>query len=133
MEIRSNKEAIKIVFDLIWNQKKLDLIDSVFNNDCEIFYSKEDIIYDTYKFKQRLINWFDLVDKSRYEIKDYIEKDGKIVVRWVGSGVYTGLLSGVKGKNKHFSFEGVSIFFMGDDFKIKQAWVFNNLHESLSL
>ena len=105
-----NKELTRRIFNEVWNQKKLDLIDELVSPDYVHHDSGTATVQtgiDGYKqFVRLFLNAFPDI---RFTIQDEISEGDEVVIRWTVTGTHRGDLPDLPATGKTISLSGISI------------------------
>ena len=115
----------------MWNQKDFDQADVLFADIFHVYYSGGDVT-NLGDFKAMLKDWFVGFPNLHHEVDDYIEQGEKIVTRWHGCGTHQGVFADIPATGKQFQYSGITIFYLDQDGKIKDAWVAMDLPDRLA-
>jgi len=115
------EKIVRRVFDEVWNQGRLDVIDQVFTND----YVNHDPINQTRSaaaFRNVVTKYRSAFPDCRLTIDDLISAGDKVVVRWRFSGTHQGQLEGIPPTGRKVTGSGISINVISGD-RIREAYV----------
>ena len=105
-----NKELTRRIFNEVWNQKKLGLIDELVSPDYVHHDSGTATVQtgiDGYKqFVRLFLNAFPDI---RFTIQDEISEGDEVVIRWTVTGTHRGDLPDLPATGKTISLSGISI------------------------
>jgi hypothetical protein len=112
-------EAAKKFYE-VYNDKKLDLIDSIFTDDYVGHVNAHDIV-GAANAKGFIGGFLEGIPNAFYDIKESFVNDDKVTCRWVCTGTQTGNFYGMPATNKDVSVNGITIFRISDG-KIAELW-----------
>ena len=112
-------EAAKKFYE-VYNDKKLDLIDSIFTDDYVGHVNAHDIV-GAENAKGFIGGFLEGIPNAFYDVKESFVNDNKVTCRWVCTGTQTGNFYGMPPKNKDVNVNGITIFRIADG-KIAELW-----------
>jgi predicted ester cyclase len=124
--------TIQKLFDNMWNKQQLELVGELFLANPKIHYG-DSIVDSLDDFRDMLIAFFEGFPNIIHKIDDYIETKDRIVTRWHGNGTQTGNYAEISASNKEFHYSGITIFALGADGKIAEAWTNSDITEQLQV
>lgn len=112
-------EAAKKFYE-VYNDKKLDLIDSIFTDDYVGHVNAHDIV-GAENAKGFIGGFLEGIPNAFYDVKESFVNDNKVTCRWVCTGTQTGNFYGMPPTNKDVNVNGITIFRIADG-KIAELW-----------
>jgi steroid delta-isomerase-like uncharacterized protein len=118
-----NKNAVRRLFEEVWNKGNLPLTDELFTpNYAHHDSSTPDVGRGPESEKKRATLYRTAFPDIRLTIEDIIAEGETVMARWSCRGTHTGVLSGIAPTGKQFNISGVSIArFAGG--KMAEGWV----------
>ena len=104
----------------VYNDKKLDLIDSIFTDDYVGHVNAHDIV-GAANAKGFIGGFLEGIPNAFYDVKESFVNDDKVTCRWVCTGTQTGNFYGMPPTNKDVNVNGITIFRIADG-KIAELW-----------
>ena len=104
----------------VYNDKKLDLIDSIFTDDYVGHVNAHDIV-GAANAKGFIGGFLEGIPNAFYDVKESFVNDDKVTCRWVCTGTQTGNFYGMPPTNKDVNVNGITIFRIADG-KIAALW-----------
>ena len=112
-------EAAKKFYE-VYNDKKLDLIDSIFTDDYVGHVNAHDIV-GAANAKGFIGGFLEGIPNAFYDVKESFVNDDKVTCRWVCTGTQSGNFYGMPPTNKDVNVNGITIFRIADG-KIAELW-----------
>lgn len=122
-----NSRSIFRLYNEVWNQKKLDVIDEIFANDFSI-YVADLIVNDKKTLKDFINTWLTSFPDIYHEIDDIIATENKIALRFHGKGTHKKRFLDISPTNKPFSYTGMNFIYF-EKGKIKKLWLNSDMYE----
>ncbi len=117
----TQEKLIHVLFDEIWNQKKLDQMPEVFDQNCEVHAGKE-----TYQgiewLKETIAHWQSAFPDITHQIDQVISTEDFVTVQWHGWGTHLGIFGGMLPTKKKVNYHGITIFKHVNG-KFKEIWI----------
>lgn len=105
-----NIELTRRIFNEVWNQKKLSLIDELVSPEYIHHDSGTATVQTGIEgYKQFVTLYQDAFPDIRFTIEDEISAGDKVVIRWNVSGTHLGDLPDLPATGKTISLSGISI------------------------
>ena len=105
-----NKELTRRIFNEVWNQKKLDLIDELVSPDYIHHDSGTATLQTGLEGNKQFVRLFqNAFPDIRFTIQDEISEGDKVVIRWTVTGTHRGDLPDLPTTGKTISLSGISI------------------------
>jgi predicted ester cyclase len=124
----SNGDLVRNFFEIIWNQRRIDLIGDYIAPDSVLHADHGDIVGPE-EFKRQQYTPFTLAFPDlRVELPGLIDNGSEVVVRWIGYGTHAGDGLGFLPTNKQVVFRGIS-WIEGRDGKFGQGWQSSNIED----
>ena len=106
----ANKELTRRIFNEVWNQKRLDLIDELVSPDYIHHDSGTANVQTGIEgYKQFVRFYLNAFPDIRFTIQDEISEADKVVIRWTVTGTHRGDLPDLPATGKTISLSGISI------------------------
>lgn len=119
------ESLIHILFDEVWNQKKLDRISDVFDKNC-VVHVGQDAWKGIDALTQTLAHWQSAFPDITHQVDQILSKDDTITVRWHGQGTHYGVFMGMLPTDKKVSYHGITIFEI-ENGKFKEVWLASDM------
>ncbi len=122
------------LFDEVWNQGKLDVLDELFVPTI-ILHLSDQTINGCEAWKQVIAHWRHAFPDIHYEILDIIHTEETVICRWAGRGTQLGTFNGKLPTKQKMTFDGITIFKLNQE-KCTEVWVVANtqkLNDDLAL
>ena len=110
MAVEEENKALALrVFEELWNQKKLDLIEEIFAADlvCRVTGSPELNGHEGYR--QLVTAYLTAYPDLQFTIEERIAEGDKVVTRWTSTGTHKGELMGIAPTGAQIEVTGVTI------------------------
>jgi len=121
MSLQENKDAIRSFWNEVFNNKKLELIDSLFTEDYVYHGAAGQDVHGREGLKQFLTMYFNAFPDIRSEIEDIFGEDDKVVSRVMCRGTHRGELMGMPATGKQVAIRVICTnLFSGQ--KIVEDW-----------
>jgi steroid delta-isomerase-like uncharacterized protein len=105
-----NVELTRRIFNEVWNQKKLGLIDELVSPDYIHHDSGTATVQtDIEGYKQFVRLFQNAFPDIRFTIQDEISEGDKVVIRWTVTGTHRGDLPDLPASDRAISLSGISI------------------------
>lgn len=115
------------LFEDVWNQGKLDVLDDIFTEDILIHVNDQMIVGRT-AWRKEVAAWRTAFPDMKYEILQIVYSDDKITCLWEAQGTHLGIFAGMFPTKHKVSYDGITIFHISHE-KFNEAWVSPNLHK----
>lgn len=117
-----NIELTRRIFNEVWNQKKLDLIDELVSPDYVHHDSGTATVQAGIEGYKQFVRLFqNAFPDIRFTIQDEISEGDKVVIRWTVTGTHRGDLPDLPASDKTISLSGISIARLRDG-KGVESW-----------
>jgi steroid delta-isomerase-like uncharacterized protein len=122
MSTEDNKALARRLFEEVWNEGNLALIDELFAPNF-LFHDPDDPQVRTLEDYKRLITEFrSAFPDGHHTIDEMIAAGDQVVVRWTYSGTQQGAFQGIPPTGKQVEFTGISIIRFEED-KFGSTWL----------
>lgn len=122
-----NYRSVFRLYNEVWNQKKLDVIDEIFSKDFAI-YAPDVIVKDVKLLKDFIHTWLTSFPDIHHEIDDIISTENKMALRIHGKGTHKKKFLDILPTNKPFSYTGMNFIYF-EKGKIKKLWLNSSMYE----
>ncbi|WP_024954408.1 ester cyclase [Sulfurospirillum arcachonense] len=126
MEIKSNKELVRLYYEELWNEKKLEYIDILFDDNITFRGSMNIETKGKDGFLQYLNNVAAGIPDLYHGVEVMVCEKDRIAARAIYNGRHSGKLFGLEPTGKTIRFNGASSFKFKDG-KIVDIWVLGDL------
>ena len=117
----ANKAIAARLFEEIWNQRQVGLVDEIDAADFVLHMVGSPDIIGPEGHKALITAFLSAFPDHRYAVEDQIAEGDKVVTRWTASGTHKGVLMGVAPTGAKMTVTGVSIFCIADG-KVVEEW-----------
>lgn len=124
----TNGELVRNFFEIIWNQRRIDLIEDYIVADSVLHADHGDITGPEEFKQQQWIPFTNAFPDLRVELPGLIEQGDQVVVRWIGYGTHGGDGLGFLPSGKPVTFRGIS-WIEGRNGKFGRGWQSSNIEE----
>ena len=124
MSVEENKAIARRLFESVWNEGNMDVIDEIINAPefVDNHYMFPEPLHGTDNFKQIVTAFRSAFPDVRLTIEDVLGEGDKVVLRWSLRGTHQGDLMGIPPTGKAVQLTGMVIVrFSGG--KIVERWV----------
>jgi len=102
------KEISYRLFEEVWNEGNLDVIDDIISEDYVLHIGNIDVIGIT-NYKNYIKSYRNAFTDIHFKIEDIIMNDDKVVERYTATGTHNGDLYGITPTNKKAKISGIDI------------------------
>ena len=120
---------VQQLFDRVWNQGRLELIDHVFT-DAVILHAGRSAVQGRDAIKDIIGQFLVGFPDVTHTIEDLIIENDRVVTRWRGIGTHLGVYAGVAPTGRKIDYTGITIFRIAAG-RIGEAWVNAEMAELL--
>lgn len=121
MSIEENKAIVRRVFEEVWNQRKLDVVDDIFATD-HIFHDPfAGNVKGIEGYKQLVSRNITAFPDGQFTIEEQVAEGDKVATRWTGTGTHKGELMGIPPTNVQVTLTGIGISHIVGG-KIVEGW-----------
>lgn len=122
-----NLQTIYRLYQEVWNQKKLHVIDEIFADDFAI-HAADLTLSDKGTLKKFIKSWLDAFPDIHHEINDVISLENRLALRFHGKGTHQGPFLHIAPSNKPFSYTGMNFVYF-ENAKIKTLYLNSDMYE----
>ena len=117
-----NREITRRVFEEIWNNKKLDVIDELMAADY-VHHDPQspDVPSGIEGYKQFVSHYLNAFPDLHFTIEDEFADENTVVSRWTATGTHQGDLPGITKTGRQISVTGMTIARLRDG-KFIESW-----------
>ena len=117
-----NREITRRVFEEIWNNKKLDVIDELMAADY-VHHDPQspDVPSGIEGYKQFVSYYLNAFPDLHYTIEDLLADGNTVAIRWTATGTHQGDLPGITKTGRQISVTGMTIARVRDG-KFIESW-----------
>ena len=126
LENEPYRAALRL-YQEVWNQKKLEVIDEIFADDFSI-YASDQVIDDKQILKNFIKIWLTAFPDIHHEIDDVITSENRLALKFHGVGTHKNTFLDIPPTNKTFSYTGMNFIYFEKN-KIKKLWLNSDMHE----
>ena len=121
-----NKRIARRVFEELWSEGKLEVIDEIISQDCRLYAPFPAEVVHVYSgYRERVITERQAFPDLRFNVEDQIAEGDKVVTRWTLSGTHQGEYMGQSPTGNLTIQMGISIFRIVEGI-IKEIWVISD-------
>jgi steroid delta-isomerase-like uncharacterized protein len=120
-----NRELARLFREDLWNTGRLEIADEILARDCRIDARvpfRTDFVVGPEAVKQLLLLYRESFSEIRMEVQDMVAEGDRVVARWTGSGIHTGLLFLPAAKGRKVTITGIDFFVIRDG-RIAEGWI----------
>ncbi|MCI0558480.1 MAG: ester cyclase [Nitrososphaera sp.] len=118
---------VRRLFEEVWNQKRLQILDALFAADARLHFDDEVIVG-----RENLRRLIAVCQKGfpdiRHEIDDVLHSGTKVTVRWHGEGTHLGMFRGMFPTKRTIHYYGITTFRIVEG-KFAEIWLSINLQK----
>jgi len=119
--VEENKAIARRIFEEVWNQGKLDVIDEIFDVNY-VSHGFGELPPGPEGFKQFVSIYRTAFPDTHFIIEDQIAEGDKVVTRWIVRATHKGELMGIPPTGKQVVVTGTGIFRISGG-KVVEQWV----------
>ena len=116
-----NKAIARRVFEEIWNQEKLDLIDEIFATDYVGHITGNPDFNGPEGYKELVSIYLTAFPDVQYTIEDHIAEGDRVIIRWSTTATHKGELMGIPPTGLPVPTTGITIYRIAGG-KILEEW-----------
>ena len=117
----ANKALVRRIFDEVWNQGNLQVLDEVLDPNYKGEYPSGPTMTSAEQLKRYIAATRAAFPDLRWAVEDLIAEGDKVVARWTNRGTHQGEWRGIAATGKPVTMSGVSIFRIVNG-KIRERW-----------
>lgn len=121
MAIEENRMLARRVWDEIWHQGNLDVMDNLFTADFVRHDPNGRVLKGVDQNRQFIVSMRQAFPDLHYTVDDEIAEGNKVLVRYHFTGTHLGPFQGVAATGKRVSYTGILIYRFADG-KIAEQW-----------
>ena len=114
---------------MLWENRKLDVIDDLFDKNIKIF-SPFNVAYGTLTMKEIAQKWLTAFPDLLFTWEDFLAEGDKVAVRWRAQGTHLGSFFETKPTHHEVYYSGVTIFTVNEGL-ISEYWSLVDVHSIL--
>jgi predicted ester cyclase len=123
----NNKQVIRRFFDEVWNQRKLEIADDIFDNDCHTFQLRSGELATSSprgpeSIKNHIAEWIDAFPDLRFTVEQMIAEGDRVSTLLLMEGTHTGQWNGIPPVGKYINIRMMTIHRLRN-LKIIEDWV----------
>ncbi|MCI0382416.1 MAG: ester cyclase [Chlamydiae bacterium] len=122
--------TVRRLYQEVWNQKKLHVIDEIFAPDFSI-HAGDLVIRDKQILKDFIKSWLTSFPDIHHEIDEIIGVENKVALRFHGKGTHKAQFLDIPPTNKSFSYTGMNFIHLENQ-KIKKLWLNSSMYELIN-
>lgn len=134
MQIRSNKELVRLYYEELWNKQNKEYIDILFSDDIEFHGSLNLETTGKAMFSNYMDTILNAIPNLHHGVETMICDENGIAVKAIYNGTHSGKLFEYEASNRRIKYYGASFFKFKNE-KIHSIWVLGdltNLHKQLA-
>jgi predicted ester cyclase len=116
-----NGKLISRLFDEVWNQQKLAVIEEIFTPDFR-FHAGSTVLEGREPLRQALAAWQQGFPDIRHTMDEVIDAGDRVVVRWHGEGTQTGISMRLAPGGRRMDYSGITILGVREG-QLAACWV----------
>jgi len=121
MNPQANIALVRRFFDDVCNERRLDLVPTLFAADCRMHDPQIPGIQGPAAIAET-VKVYQVGAQGHWAIEDiFASGDDRVTVRWTGTGRHTGEVMGIPATGKPVRVDAISVFRIASD-KIAEAW-----------
>ncbi len=109
MSTEQHKAIVRRIFEEVWNQGKLEVVDEIYATDYVLNNPAVPEIRGPEALRQLVTQYRAAIPDLHYTVQDQIAEGDKVAVRWTVSGTQQGEMMGIPPTGKHVSVAGMSM------------------------
>ena len=122
VDTEANKAIVRRVFEEVFNQRNLDLVDEIFAADYVLHAPPNPDIRGKEGFKQFVTTTFTAFPDGQYTVEDMVAEGDKVMIRWTALGTHQGDWAGIPPTGKHVTAMGLNIYRIANGL-IEEDWL----------
>lgn len=128
----SNGQLVRNFFEVIWNQRRIELIGDFIAPDSVLHADHGDVTGPDEFIQYQYIPFTMAFPDLHVELPAVMEQGDTVVARWVGHGTHSGDGLGVVPTNKQVIFRGIS-WIEGRNGKFGRGWQSSNIEDVIRM
>ena len=115
------KEISRQVFEEVWNEKKVNVIDELMASNYVHHDPQSTIPRGTDGYKEFVTYYLNAFSDLRFTIEDELSEGDTVVSRWTATGTHDGDLTGLPRTGKRFSVTGMTMARISNG-RVVESW-----------
>jgi predicted ester cyclase len=124
----SHGDLVRNFFEIIWNQRRIELIEDYIVADSVLHADHGDVVGPEEFKREQYIPFTTAFPDLYVELPGLIERGNEVVVRWIGFGTHTGDGLGFAPTGKKVTFRGIS-WIEERNGKFGRGWQSSNIED----
>lgn len=120
MSTEQNKELARRLFEEVWNNKNLAVVDELVASNF-VFHNSVQTLYGPDGFKQFATTYHNAFPEAHFTVEDAIAEGDTVALRWSARAVHKGELLGIAPTGKEVTVTGITISLISDG-KSVESW-----------
>jgi len=119
------RELARLFREDLWNTGRLEIADQILTRDCRIDARvpfSTDFVTGPEALKQLLLLYRESFSDIQMKIQDSVVEGDRVVTRWTGTGIHTGLLFLPEARGRTVTTAGMDFFVIRDG-RIAEGWI----------
>jgi len=121
VDTEANKAIARRVFEEVFNQKNLDVVDEIFATDYVGHVPPNPEIHGPEGFKQFSAMLFAGFPDPQYNVDDMVAVEDKVMIRWTATSTHTGEFMGIPPTGNQITTAGITIYRIANGL-IEEDW-----------
>jgi steroid delta-isomerase-like uncharacterized protein len=122
MSTETNKAIARRIFEEVFNDKNLDLLDELASPDLVVHYRDAEPVRSLASYKRAFSASQPAFPDMHFTIEDVIAAQDRVVTRWTMRATHRGEYLGVAATGRHVIETGMSIYRIVDG-RVVEGWV----------
>ena len=121
MPIEENKAIVRRVFEEVWNQEKMDVVDEIFDTKIILHEPLGGDVHGIEGYKQLVSMYLTAFAGGQFTIEEQIAEGDKVVTRFTATGTHSAELMGIQPTGVQVALTGIGISRLAGG-KIVEGW-----------
>ena len=115
MSVDGNKNIVRRLFEEVWNQGRVELIEELFTPLAIQFDPTAPNGLNNAAFKEFVLTYLNAFPGVKMVVNIVVAEDDLVAVSWTANGIHRGELMGIPPTNKEVTVRGISIYMLRND------------------
>ena len=120
MSTEQNKMLARRLFEEVWNDKNLAVLDELVASNF-VFHNSVQTLYGPEGFKQFATTYHNAFPEAHFTVEDVIAEGDTVALRWSARATHTGELLGIPPTGKQVTVTGITITLISNG-KSVESW-----------
>ncbi len=121
MSLEENKAIVRRVFEEVWNQEELDVVDEIFDTNIILHEPVSGDVQGLEGYKQLVSMYLTAFTNVQFTIEEQIAEGDKVVTRFTATGIHSAELMGIQPTGVQVALTGIGISRLAGG-KIVEGW-----------